>query len=116
MNQVYVNRGRRALISVAIIAYSLALITVLSLYAEATTIVELVVKGLFSLVELVVMFYIGGSVIDSTNVGSVLASKVGLQSSYPPEDSVEPSGGVSIEDVPPEAETMGPPKKRKKHT
>jgi hypothetical protein len=70
-----VNRGRRALISVCVIFFCLFYIAYLTLQKDIFPLGEITVKGMFSLVELVAMFYIGGSVIDASNIGGLLGKR-----------------------------------------
>lgn len=75
MQPVQVNRGRRAIISVGIIAFCLLFNAYLALTMKDSTLASHVADGFFSIAELVAMFYLGGSVIDSTNIAGVLAGK-----------------------------------------
>ena len=76
METIPVNRGRRALISVGVIIYCLLLISYLAIQKDVYPLGEIAVKGFFSLAELVSMFYIGGSVVDATNIGGILSNRV----------------------------------------
>lgn len=73
--QAPVSRVRRAAISVFVIVFCLGLIAYLGVQTTAFPLGESVVRGAFSLAELVIMFYIGGSVVDSSSLGLILSTR-----------------------------------------
>lgn len=84
------------MIACGVIIFGLLYVSYISLQKENYPLGEISVKGMFSLLELVTMFYIGGSVVDSANITSLITGRT---------SSVERSAMGEIERPPEQEET-----------
>lgn len=77
-----VNRIRRASIAFSVVVYCLLVATYAGLQKEALPLGEELIRQLLDVAQTALMFYLGASAIDSSNIAQVLNARFGRNSGY----------------------------------